>query len=1225
MNPRNGSQRPRGVGPAEDNVTSERTLPEDPRAWRIVLDYPMDVLLDRRCKLQDYENGIIEHLRNGKKLRSFTPSLTGSIGGLTFPNPGNAGSGNILLIGKPGTGKSTLALQWAVACTNEPNTYSSLFISLEETSAQVRQKAKDLGWDGRLRELRFCRIGEEFARGLPLEKQAQVLEHALRRPKRDCAMDAWREEDGKEPTCDAHLPELPEEDRRTLFLATLTPKARGCSDPQRTFDERYHQVEDLLIAFEQLRESDKESRKPKLRMVCIDGLGSFGDGPLSREQIRQLFGLFQRCGVVGICTAEEAGTGDIQEMEYLADIVVHLQGEEDGSYFVRDLEITKSRYQQQVSGRHPFRIRSPEPEQKKAEFQALIVCPSIHYISSATPYIEESTSGPRSPTAASTNGGNAGESRPATEHFDIGCPGIEGILPIELPCPAVVTIRGRSGTYKSSIAHNFLLRGFAKGEKAPAPQSALLLTLAEEVRFRGNGSKWVLHQKTSKAQCWQWEHDKQIKDLQIDNTKLQRRVWQDTKSGALLVELAFKQGALQAEEFIEYVRDAFRIPTQAAIRRVVLDDVSMIGTSYPLLRHSQTAGDLCLSTFVHLMRAKKANLVMVGSPGNFVEADEMVNRACTLSDTVLSCDFCDIFGRRHVLVTGEGLMSGRGAEGTSEGAAGEVVPGVIKIHHEAHDKPSSTTFTVDRKTLRGLVGYDKGDIHRPGILLNVFSEGALLDGYNDEIRTMLERACASPVPSEVAFSGEQDQRLLSRIVTVQKYRSDSSEAIHDSLTILGSNPVDKTVLVGVDEFVAADRERRQGKTKILDAFADLPLPDPPPGEKRWRYYVGNPDTTRGPDSPTNRLRPYYANVLVLAYNSRLVNADWTNKKLPTWSEILDVIKTARWEPPALPQVSSPKTEGDVWDAFIDEWFARPYLKRSRADEQRCSAYWPFEVGAWSPETLACILLDAIVSGSSSGPTLNEKDLYDPDKVAKTDKARGEKLLEFIKGLEGPKKEKLRLGLTKELTSLAYLFYYSWRHWELNLGRAQTQRIEGRLANKLVPNAAVYVCWYTQLRELIDEYPQLGSIMRVSPLPGSGSKGDWFMGVARGSVSLSLGKDVLDTLSAEDEDRKRFVRGVGLPVYNAYTKEGQEKDFLAWPRAKGREKGIYLKDVIDIHQRALSRSKIPDYVGLRGMLGTFGRQIAFSAEDESMSTEDAVKDCIDRLPKIVKLLQTTKGR
>jgi len=420
MNPRNGSQngsqRPQGVGSGEDNVTSESTPPGDRRAWRIVLDYPMDVLLDRRCELQDYENGIIEHLRKGESLSSFRPELTGSIGGLTFPNPGNAGSGNILLIGKPGTGKSTLALQWAVACTNEPNTYSSLFISLEETSAQVRQKAKDLGWDGRLRELRFCRIGEEFARGLPLEKQAQVLEHALRRPPEpiDCPMETWREKDKekdrKELTCDKHRKELPAEDRRALFLATLTPKARGCSDPQRTFDERYHQVEDLLTAFEQLHSADKdeqlhsadkEHRKPELRMVCIDGLGSFGDGPLSREQIRQLFGLFQRCGVVGICTAEEAVTGDIQEMEYLADIVVHLQGEEDGSYFVRDLEITKSRYQQQVSGRHPFRIRRPVLKQKKAEFQALIVCPSIHYISSATPYIEESTSGPRSPTAAS--------------------------------------------------------------------------------------------------------------------------------------------------------------------------------------------------------------------------------------------------------------------------------------------------------------------------------------------------------------------------------------------------------------------------------------------------------------------------------------------------------------------------------------------------------------------------------------------------------------------------------------------------------------------------------------------------------------------------------------------------------------------------------------------------------------------------------------------------------
>ena len=66
--------------------------------------------------------------------------------------------------------------------------------------------------------------------------------------------------------------------------------------------------------------------------------------------------------------------------------MIHLFGEEDGGYFVRHLEITKSRYQQQVNGRHPYRIRRPTEDQKSKPdmFQAVMVCPSIHYVSYAT-------------------------------------------------------------------------------------------------------------------------------------------------------------------------------------------------------------------------------------------------------------------------------------------------------------------------------------------------------------------------------------------------------------------------------------------------------------------------------------------------------------------------------------------------------------------------------------------------------------------------------------------------------------------------------------------------------------------------------------------------------------------------------------------------------------------------------------------------------------------------
>ena len=72
-----------------------------------------------------------------------------------------------------------------------------------------------------------------------------------------------------------------------------------------------------------------------------------------------------------------------------------------------------------------------------------------------------------------------------------------------------------------------------------------------------------------------------------------------------LIEVAFKGGSLLPEEFLDIVRSIFReqrIVGGKDIRRVVLDDISLIGVSYPLLRESKTAGELFLPSFVHIIR-----------------------------------------------------------------------------------------------------------------------------------------------------------------------------------------------------------------------------------------------------------------------------------------------------------------------------------------------------------------------------------------------------------------------------------------------------------------------------------------------------------------------------------------------------------------------------------------------------------------------------------------------
>jgi hypothetical protein len=532
---------------------------------------------------------------------------------------------------------------------------------------------------------------------------------------------------------------------------------------------------------------------------------------------------------------------------------------------------------------------------------------------------------------------------------------------------------------------------------------------------------------------------------------------------------------------------------------------------------------------------------------------------------------------------------------------GPAHPGVIDILRD-QDKPAR--FQVDRKRLRGLVGYEKGNIHRPGVVLNVFSEGEILRGYNKEIATMLERACASPIPSEVGLGSATEASITSRLVVVHEYGSDRSEAIHDSLKILGGRPVDKTVIVALDEFFGLDPTNLKSLAEVdLRQEGDTRLP-------KDRFYVG-------PEKKMDRLVPYYANVLVLAYNTEVLGEDWKAKTKATWPDIEAAALELKERMPRLPSEERPE-----WERFREEAFAKPLLGSSSGGER----LWPFEVGAWSTETLACILLDAVVSGTggvqplkhrlAATPGVFNSELFNTELIEGVDDELGKQVEKRLIDLHDVREMP---GLTSALTSLARLFKYCWRYWELQLGPSRRREIETALHNKLVPNAAFYVCWYSQLRELVSEYPQLGSKLRVCPLPGRGFKGDWFLGVVDGSVSLSLGEDVLRTLCADNEEHKRFVRGVGLPVGRRYCEiqngEMEVADFLAWPRARvdSQTQGGRLVDVMAIHQNALSRAHIPRYESFRGILGTLGRQLAASADAE---IEYDVQDCINRLPKVV---------
>jgi len=160
-----------------------------------------------------------------------------------------------------------------------------------------------------------------------------------------------------------------------------------------------------------------------------------------------------------------------------------------------------------------------------------------------------------------------------------------------------------------------------------------------------------------------------------------------------------------------------------------------------------------------------------------------------------------------------------------------------------------------------------------------------------------------------------------------------------------------------------------------------------------------------------------------------------------------------------------------------------------------------------------------------------------------------------------------------------------------------------------------LCWYSQLRDLLNEHPKLAAHLRIRALPGRGFRGDWFIGVAEGSVSVNLGLEVLEILTTEKEEYKRFVRGVGLPTRRKFYKktgDGKNPDLLIWPHGIN----AYLHDAYEIHHQAFSRRYIKDYNKFRQVLTAICRGLA---ETPRQYTPEEISTLVKRIPGQIRLL------